>query len=193
MSSFSLSRSLSKWRDTTLSFVLEECGGNGSCLFHCVAVGASRLLHQTWSMEYVRDRLAASITEKTLYEFIELLMEDQKQHIINGSQQIDHSFDLQKIQELISEPGPRFQGSDITLRWLITRDPVFKKYGIGFVLFSSFGPGYTEILNEEAANHFILLFNHANVHWQLVNVVDVDNRGFSSISSDTLQKLKARL
>ena len=193
MKTFALTRNIDKWRNAKVSLILEECGGDGSCLFYSIAVGASRLLNQTWSMEYVRDRIASSITQDSLKEFLQLMIDDQSQKLLPNATVIDSSYSLQQVQSLISEPGPRFQGTDAVLRWLVDRDPLFSEYGIGFVLFSSFGPEYTEILSEDSANCFIILFNHANSHWQLGNVVDCENRGFSSIGRETVRELKTHL
>jgi hypothetical protein len=193
MPSFLLSNQLAKWKDGTLQFILEECGGGGSCLFYCVAEGMSRLINQTWSMEYVRDRVANSITSETLPLFIDSMIEDQSQQTRVDGQRINHSYDLNSLRTLISSTGTAFQGTDIVIRWLLTYDPVFTRCAIGFILFSSFGPGYTQILNEESAEHFILLFNYANMHWQLMNVIDDNNHGFSSVNKKTLQILKPYL
>jgi hypothetical protein len=185
---FALSTNLKNWADSSFSLVLEECGGNGSCLFHCIAVAASRLMGQKWSMEYVRDRIAATITPDTVQEFLALVMEDQSYQLLNGSVRFLATDSADRVQEVVSATGSGFQGTDITLRWLLKHDPVFRS--VGFVLFSSFGPAYTEILNESTATQFILLFNHSNAHWQLANLVDAKNCAFSSITSETLQLLK---
>ena len=190
---FVLTTALKRWKDSRFSLVLEECGGNGSCLFYCIAVGASRLYNQTWSMEYVRDRLAASVTPDNVQEFLAVLIEDQSKNLIKDTVKFDSSFDAKAVQEVVSATGPGFQGTDITLRWLLTHDPLFATKKTGFVLFSSYGPAYTEILNEESATDFILLFNHANSHWQLANLVDSDNRAFSGINTQILQLLKQHI
>lgn len=185
-----LTTALPHWKDSRFHLVLEECGGNGSCLFYCLAVGASRLYNQTWSMEYVRDRLAASITPSNVEQFLDLLIEDQSKNLVRDTVPFNRSFDAAAVQAVVSATGLGFQGTDIVLRWLLAHDPLFAGKKTGFVLFSSYGPAYTEILNEETATEFILLFNYANSHWQLANIVDANNRAFSGIDTQTLHLLK---
>jgi len=186
------SRSLNRWKDSALAFYVEECGGGGDCLFHCIAKALTRLVSEEITMTHIRDRLANTLSEETITEFLTNIKEDQDQQLLPGSKRVSVTEQVENVRKLVSSSGTTFPGTDVVLRWLLKHDDLFTYLKVGFVIFSTFGPGYTTILNKGADN-FILLFNHANMHWQLVNVIDANYVEFSTVSSKVLDILKPYL
>ena len=181
------SRSLNKWNTSEIVFQLEECGGGGDCLFHCLAVALTRLLVKEITMAQVRCRVADTLTATTLPLFLTAIYEDQDKKVPVRSPS------LLETRRLVSTRGTTFQGTDTILRWLLQYDVLFQQLKLGFIILSSFGPGYTTILGENRAEFFILLFNHAGAHWQLVNMLDRDKVGFVAINRTALEILRPYL
>lgn len=140
------------WKAFPYAISLEECGGNGDCLFHCVARATG------WSMRDIRRALAGTLTHQNLPQFRKAM---------------DHvrlPMSLAHVRYFVSRPGPRFEGTDMALRWLRRHHPAFQK--LGFVLLTAHGPDYTTILGTAHTPKFIVLFNHSNTHWQLAHLWD---------------------
>jgi hypothetical protein len=187
------SRNFKRWTYAAITFQLEECGGDGDCLFHCIAEALSRLLSSNITMESIRLRVATTLTHETLPAFLTAIQEDQHHKILYGSHELKDSHALSTVQAIVRTNGNTFQGTDVVLRWLVEKDQMFNQLRIGFIIFSTFGPGYTTIINEDYAENFILLFNHANTHWQLVNIVNEKQVCFSTVSKNVLNMIKQYL
>jgi hypothetical protein len=187
------SKKLKKWSQSTFEFELEECGSNGDCLFYVLSVALSRVLQENVQMLHVRNLLAESIHLKNVDDFISAIGEDQNEKLFDGSLSVqalmscsDINDRLTGIQALIKTPGWAFPGTDIALHWLVVHSSLVRELKIGFLVFSTFGPGYTSIIRDQDTAIFLLLFNHANAHWQLANFKSTQNILFSSISKTVL-------
>jgi hypothetical protein len=169
------SRKIEKWSDSPLVFEIEECGGDGDCLFHSIAVALGRLLGKPITMHEIRQALAHTITERNVDAFVKLVSEDQRH--VRG--------DCQRVRELIKTDGHTFQGTDGVLRWLVTHQRYFTRMNIGFACFNDYGPDHTQVIGTDTTLTYILLYNNPNSHWRVVNVVSGEKM-FSSVSKAVL-------
>ena len=112
-----------------------------------------------------------SFTEGTLHAFLECVADDQPTRSPAGVLPISMDMDLRQVQDMVSTPGQGFQGTDGVLRWVMNHDRNFKELGLGFVVLSSYGPGYTTVFNNARTRLFILLYNDASAHWKLAYFV----------------------
>ena len=176
------SRKHQAWSNAPYSFLIEECGGDGDCLFHVVANGLSRALDDKVDMMTVRSLLATSVTPETVLDFVKRIGEDHKAFLPIGSidfnqfhfsHEDDGRNDLtDRVRDIITTSGSLFQGTDECLSWMVQNCEVFLQHKIGFLVMSSFGPDYIARIDNKHTQIYILLFNHANIHWQLSNLVD---------------------
>jgi hypothetical protein len=173
-----------KWKASAFHLMIAECGGGGDCLFHCLAKALTDITKERLCMQDIRSMLAESLTEKNIASYVQLIADDHAQHLPFGS----HNFGkmaqyLQKpracrqrclsiIQTIVKRQGRLHQGTDVTLKWLGLYSNWFQAANIGFVVFSSFGPGFTSIIGDmDKTDYYVLLFNHANAsHWQLAYI-----------------------
>lgn len=190
------SRNINKWATARLDMNLEECGAGGDCLFHVLGVALSRVLNQDAKMTDIRKLLADSVTLETMDTFVKDVGEDQQEKIFHGSLAVESLMIIQNKEErlcnlrnLIKTVGWSFPGTDVILRWFVTHCDELKSLNIGFVVFSTFGPGYTTVIGTESTTVYVLLFNHANAHWQLANVKGENGELFSSVSKEVVSAL----
>lgn len=190
------SRKYPKWRHAPFRFWIEECGGEGDCMFHAVAVGIGRMTNQRYSMQQVRQLLSTSLTTDNFTAFLDCTRHDidqggkmaQLQTIITNQPAREPEM-LGIVRKVIEAPGHAFQGTDTCLEWLTTHVPLFRQ--IGFMIFSSYGPDFTVVINPKAEN-FLLLFNTPNNHWQLGSL-ESDNRRYSAISQKSSHQVQSIL
>lgn len=166
---------LSKWQSSSFRFLIEECGADGDCMFHVLRAALNNAVGTKLTTANLRQVLASTITVDNVGSFIESVSEDQSKKIFTGSVSMsdiksDNKSNLASmIRTLILTPGWCFPGTDVVLRWLHKHSVVFAR--IGFIVYSSFGPGYTTVIRKNADDIFFLLFNQPNKHWQLVHIV----------------------
>lgn len=169
-----------------------ECGANGDCLFHVLRAALAHMVGVNATMLQVRVCFANSVTNHTVAAFLDCMLEDPRPpaglrhcHQLLGQNRAQDACD--RVRALISTPGTRFQGTDMCLRWMVCYCPVFVQNKLGFLVFSSFGPGYTTEIKTATTEHFILLFNDAaRDHWQLAYI----HQMYCAVSKTAARKLQ---
>jgi len=145
---------LTNWKDHELKISIEECGGNGDCLFHAVARGFSKGLRKTITMKQVRNMLADTLNTSNIAYFI-------KDHGLNVP-----ANNIEIVKQYVSTCGNVYQGTDTSLLYLS------KVTHIGFMVFSSHGPAYTTFIGKSSPT-VLFLFNVPDRHWTLCNIQGV--------------------
>ena len=175
-----------------------ECGAGGNCLFYCCARAISMHFekYQDVSMIDIRNMLASTININNVSTFINKTREDNHDFMPAGTYKISSKLTqtlnpterVKHIRKIVSTVGLAYQGSDITIRWLLTYSKWIRNNKIGFVILSSFGPAFTTVFDVpgENSSYYIMLFNSANSHWQLATFPD--QCGASMIDSHAWHK-----
>jgi len=157
------------WSGFAIDMSLVECGGDGDCLFHCVAAAMGQILNCQFSMLHVRNLLAQSLTYDNVTDYVTQVREEHDHCLPAGSVRLNVEYSLDIVRAIVELPGHYHQGTDGTLRWLAKCSEWFRHNQVGFVVFSSFGPSYTSVIGDDNTRHYILLFNSSETcHWQLV-------------------------
>ena len=194
------SRNLKQWKKSKFEFYIQDCGGNGDCLFHVLSVAFTKLFGISFSMQDIRNKLASTLSIDTITFFLEQLCSDQKEYTLSGSTLIQPILSNLKenlitkdtaltiLQSIINKPGLYFQGTDVVLNWLIKYDQLLNQYSVGFVIFNSYGPSFLQTCVSDNSCVFILLYNSPNQHWQLASLKS-NNKIFSSINKDVYKQL----
>jgi hypothetical protein len=195
----SSSRNLQKWKNSNFEFFIQECGGDGDCLFHVLSVSFTALFGTPFTMQDVRKQLACSISLETIELFLEQVCADQKEYTLKGStsmQPILSNLQSQKLSKLdaleltqstILKIGRFFQGTDVVLEWFVHHNTLFKKFSVGFLIFNKYGPSFIQKISNDSIIS-ILLYNHSNLHWQL-GLLQKNKEMFSIIQETVCNEL----
>lgn len=154
------------WRTPPFELYALECGGGGDCLFRAVArpLGVQFAAVRGMVAETLRDPTRAA-------RYVQTVAEDQAQHLPSGSHPVDSRMPARELRALVRTPGLAHQGTDQTLKWLSSECRFFRQHNIGFVMFSTLGPGFTSVVGDPTqVRHLILLLNIGGYHWQLAHV-----------------------
>jgi hypothetical protein len=194
------SKNIKKWENADLTFDIQECGSGGDCLFYVLSAALCNIVNTTFSMQDIRRILAESLTLENVDAFINIVAEDHDQKLFQGSIHINSfrqipnpKVRLKRLKALVQTQGWTFIGTDSILKWLITckctENNIFQKLKLGFFVFSSYGPGFSSVIASPQTCIYMLLFNNAHGHWQLVFLKDNENRRYSSINKEILNNL----
>jgi len=158
------------WQFTNQSglnrYVLIECGGGGNCLF-------LSLQRAKFAGLCLRSHLAELLDASNFQIFLE---EEQLERNRSINQQYDWDCtqikDVAELRAIVLDPS-KYWGDCTSLRWLCRWSPWFRKYGIGILIFKPDGTLYAEFFSafkakESVGKELIMLYNHNNLHWQLI-------------------------
>ncbi len=159
-----------EWRTVTRRFPAfsmlwtKECGQGGDCLFHSIAKALCEFLHETVSMQEVRNAIAQALDSASLKVYIASSSKLNLKMAKKWVTRYPPAKALRLVQQDISTPGNLHQGEENDLLLTTAKNSFFAQHGIGFVVVSLWPwkeaqPTVQVYGDKQTTRGFILLYN----------------------------------
>jgi hypothetical protein len=164
MPSTHLRDTMPRWCRFPLDISVVDAGASGDCLFYCLAALLTASCTDAIDMQQARQLLAQCITALNMDDFVRQSLNNS---VPAGYRSLRMCHSLSSLRRLVRTQGFAYQGTDVSLAWLVKYDPWFVRHKVGFVIFSSYGPAFTSIVDTSTTTSYMLLYNISSVHWQV--------------------------
>lgn len=197
---------LNKQKESILNYIcIGECGGGGDCMFHVIA---HALAHDQkiypgvdlieFDFKAIRNIVANNLTPRLAREQLNIdnaapYKDWDFNRYYDAKQIYEYKLPDRCVQHIlqyyIRQPGWKYQGSEFTLRVLTddSKDNLLRS--VGYVVIKDDGTISPFVYKNNNTQHYIILYNQNQIHWQLGGFVDINNVLHTVLTEKEIQNI----
>lgn len=146
-----------------------DCGGDGDCLFHCIAWVLSGIKKQKMKAEDIRKLVSEQLNEDNYLFYLELYQLQKENNEFQGNWDPDNIQSLNEFQKIIETMGDTYLGDNICISLL---ENVLQFHILLFQTELNDNNQYNVepylLGTNYKYNHFILIHYYSDIHYQLI-------------------------